>query len=61
MNKLYSYENAIVYVINSDSYDAENLQKATSTFLKRVMKERNRNNGNSDTSRNIRKKQVLDK
>jgi hypothetical protein len=57
MQKVCKYGNAVVYIsIGEHSY--ENIRKSTEKFLRRVVKENQ--NGNSNTSRNICKKQVLD-
>lgn len=58
MDKVYEYKNAIVYVRSADTYDRENLKKATEAFLKKVISG-GTNNGNFNTPRNFRKKQVL--
>jgi hypothetical protein len=47
MEKVYNYENAIIYVRSVDTYDRENLKRATIDFLKKVM-----NGGNQIEYRN---------
>lgn len=37
MDKVYEYKNAIVYVRSTDTYDRDNLKKATEVFLKKVI------------------------
>lgn len=59
MEKSYNFKNGTVYVIAPDTYDHEGLRKATEDFLRKVIKERMRND-HSNTSGNIREKQVLD-
>lgn len=58
MRKTYRYDNALVHIVSLDKYDRENFKKATQEFLKKVMREGKRN-GNSDTRRDFREKQVL--
>lgn len=60
MKKIYKYENATIEIFMSYNDDLNTIQNATEKFLKKVIKERIRND-NSYTSRNIRKEQVLDK
>ena len=60
MKKIYKYENATIEIFMSYNNDLNTIQDATEKFLKKVIKERIRND-NSYTSRNIRKEQVLDK
>lgn len=60
MKKIYKYENATIEIFMSYNNDLNTIQNATEKFLKKVIKERIRND-NSYTSRNIRKEQVLDK
>ena len=52
MEKVYKYKNAIIYVRSLDTYDRENLKKATSVFLKKVING-GKQIGNSDTSRDL--------
>jgi len=60
MKKIYKYENATIEIFMSYNNDLNTIQNATEKFLKKVIKERFED-GNSYTSRNIRKEQVLDK
>lgn len=60
MKKIYKYKNATIEIFMSYNNDLNTIQDATEKFLKKVIKERIRND-NSYTSRNIRKEQVLDK
>lgn len=60
MKKIYKYKNATIEIFMSYNSDLNTIQNATEIFLKKVIKERIRND-NSYTSRNIRKEQVLDK
>lgn len=54
MEKKYTYENAVVYVVIPDD-GMPNIHKATEEFLKKVIKERN-THGDIDTRRIIREK-----
>lgn len=54
MQKVYKYGNGMVYVEMPKS-DSGLIKKATEDFLRKVLKE-SIQNGNSDQSRNIRKK-----
>ena len=54
MQKVYKYGNGMVYVEIPES-DSGLIREATERFLKKVLKE-SIQNGNSDQSRNIRKK-----
>lgn len=54
MQKVYKYGNAVVYVEVPEN-NSELIHKATKNFLRKVLKESIRN-GNSDQSRDIRKK-----
>ena len=58
MDKIYRYDNATIYVLRLDKYDRENLKKATEVFLRKVVSGGNKN-GNSNSSKNFREKQVL--
>ena len=55
MKKVYKYENSIVIVENSNTYNLQSIQQATEHFLRQVVKERS-SNGNGNTPRNIYKK-----
>lgn len=50
MEKIYTYENAIVKIKISDEKHKKIIQEATETFLRRVIEEEIRINGNSDTT-----------
>ena len=58
MEKVYKYKNAIICVRSLDTYDRENLKKATSDFLKKVING-GKQIGNSDTSGDFREEQIL--
>ena len=55
MEKIYKYDNATIYILNLDSYNREGLKKATEVFLRKVISG-GKKNGDSNTTRNIRKK-----
>lgn len=54
MERVYTYKNAIIYIRSLDTYDRENLKKATEDFLKKVIIG-GKKNGNSNTSRDFSK------
>lgn len=58
MERVYTYKNAIIYIRSLDTYDRENLKKATEDFLKKVIIG-GKKNGNSNTSRDFSKEQIL--
>lgn len=58
MKRTYEYQNGTIFVSLPSSSDRENLIKATEDFLKKVISE-GVNNGNSNTSKDFREKQVL--
>lgn len=59
MKKTYKYDNCTVNVhIPNDEKFQERLCKASETFMKKVMSEGTKN-GNSNTRRNFREKQIL--
>ena len=58
MKKTYRYKNGTICVTLSKSYNRENLMKVTEEFLKKVISEELKN-GNSNTSKNFREKQIL--
>lgn len=61
MKKVYKYENCTVILhIPEDDKFQERLRKASEDFMKKVLFERMSVNGNSNKSRNLREKQVLD-
>lgn len=47
MRKVYNYENATIIIINANMCTTEKFKKATESFMKKVIKERN-NNGNGN-------------
>lgn len=59
MEKIFTYKNATVYITPPTDEQFENIRKATELYLTRLVKE-GYFNGNSDTSRDFREKQVLD-
>lgn len=54
MKKVYKYRNSTIEVLIPDEDYVTNLQTSTEIFIRKVLKERN--NGNSNTSRSINKK-----
>lgn len=54
MKKVYKYRNSTIEILIPNENYVTNLQTSTEIFIRKVLKER-RNNGNSDTSRNIDK------
>ena len=59
MDRKYTYANGIIYIKKINDKTTENIQNATKTFMERLMKEND--HGNTNTSRSIDKKQVLDR
>lgn len=59
MQKVYNYENCVVTVTGLDVLNQDTLHEATRNFLRKVLEERI-NDGDSYTSSNFRKEQVLD-
>ena len=57
MERIYKYKNGTIYVTVPETCDREKLRKVTEEFLKKAIG--GKNNGNSDTSRNFREKQIL--
>lgn len=55
MEKVYKHENGTIYVTLPESCDREKLKKITEDFLKKVISGGIKN-GNSNTSRDFRKK-----
>lgn len=53
MKKKYVYENAVIYIFNTD-VNYEKIHKATENFMKRVLKEKT--NGYYNSSRDFREK-----
>ena len=60
MEKEYKYENAYVRIIVPDDHSNERVRKATEEFLRKVIEKENQN-GNKHTTRDIEEKSVLDK
>lgn len=61
MKKIYNYENCRVVVhIPEDNQFKERLTKSSEDFIRKVIKERGTKNDNINSSRNFRKKEVLD-
>ena len=58
MEKIYEFENGIIYVTLPETCDREKLRKVTEEFLKKVICGRDKN-GNGNSSRNFREKQIL--
>lgn len=58
MERIYKTTNGTIVVTLPESCDREELKKATEEFMKKVISEV-KNNGNSNTSRNFREKQIL--
>lgn len=58
MKKVYEYQNGTIYVTLPKSFNTENLKKTTEEFLKKVISEETKN-GNSNTSKDFTKKQIL--
>lgn len=58
MERIYECTNGTIYVTTPDTCDREKLRKVTEEFLKKVIGEEKRN-GNTDTSRDFREKQIL--
>ena len=57
MNKTYNYENCTVNVyVPDDENFQERLRKASENFMRKVMNERNNDNGNCNSSKDFRKK-----
>lgn len=60
MERIYRYKNGTIYVTLPESCDREKLKKVTENFLKTVIIG-GTSNGYSNTSRDFREKQVLDR
>lgn len=58
MERIYECENGTIYVTIPETCDREKLRKVTEEFLKKVIREEKKN-GNTDTSRDFREKQIL--
>lgn len=52
----YVYENATVYITVPTEKQLENIHKSTERFVRQLVKEGMIQNGNKNTSENIRKK-----
>lgn len=55
MERVYKYQNGIIYVSLPNSYNQDHLIKMTEKFLKKVISEEIKN-GNSNSSRDFREK-----
>lgn len=60
MQKVYRYVNCMVYVDCPDTYDLDRFKTQTESFLRKVIEERLKH-GNSDTTRDFKEEQILDK
>lgn len=61
MEKVYKYKNGIIYIQNLDKINSQNLHNATKSFLEKMIIEKEGNkHGNTNKTRNIREKQILD-
>lgn len=58
MEKVYEFENGVIYVELPESCDRDKLRKVTEEFLKKVIYGGTKN-GNSNSSNNFRKEQIL--
>lgn len=58
--RVYRYKNATVYITSPTDKHLKNIRIATEVFMKKVLKERKRNEY-FNSSRGIQKKSVLDK
>lgn len=58
MKKTYKYQNGTIHIAIPKCRNKEILIKATEEFLKKVISEGTKN-GNSNTSKNFREKQIL--
>ena len=57
MEKIYEYENCrVVMHIPDDDGFQERLRKASENFMKKVLSERAKSNGNCNTTKNFREK-----
>lgn len=61
MKKIYNYEKCVITITNVRDEVTDVLYNATEKFLRRLMIEESRNNGNTNTTRNIREEKILDK
>lgn len=60
MEKIYTYKNAIVYITPPTEEQLENIYRATELYLTKLVKE-GYLNGNSNKTRSISKKSILDR
>ena len=58
MERKYEYKNGIIYVTLPETCDREKLRQVTEEFLKKVIYG-GAKNGDCNTSRNFREKQIL--
>lgn len=58
MKRVYTYKDATVTIVIPDEFEKDRLRTATEIFLKNVVKERLAN-GNSRSSKTVRKEQIL--
>ena len=58
MEKIYKHQNGTIIVMLPESCDREELKRVTEVFLKKVLSEEKKN-GNRNTRRNFREKQIL--
>ena len=54
MEKIYTYKNAIIKIKISDEKHKKIIREATETFLRRIIEEESRINGNSNTTRDFK-------
>lgn len=54
MEKVYKYDNALIYILGLDTYDQDSFRKATEEFLKKVVNGGTKNEY-TNTSKNFRK------
>lgn len=53
MKITYNYKNGTIYVLGLNTYDRENVKRATEEFLRKVISG-GKNDGDSNTSRDFR-------
>lgn len=55
LERKYEYKNGIIYIRNLDKLDTQKIHKATESFLRKVIAEREgrKKNGNIDKSRDF--------
>lgn len=54
MEKIYTYKNGIIKIKIFDEKHKKIIREATETFLRRVIEEESRINGNSNTTRDFK-------